>query len=61
MHWVVSYEPYNHTTVKPFKSNELMRVKYYDEIYCGEFNRFKARRVKIILWTIEESHVLYNL
>ena len=35
VHWVVSYKSYNHTTVRSFKSDELMRDKYYDRIHCG--------------------------
>ena len=35
MHSVVGYEPYNHTTVRPFKGDELMRDEYCDGIHCG--------------------------
>ena len=31
----MSYESYNHTTVRPFKGDELMHDEYYDGIYCG--------------------------
>ena len=34
-HCVVSYEPYNHTTVRTFKGDELMHDEYCDEIHCG--------------------------
>ena len=30
MHWVVIYELYNNTIVRPFKGDELMRDEYYD-------------------------------
>ena len=30
MHWVVSYELYNHTTIRPFEGDELMHDEYYD-------------------------------
>ena len=33
VHWVVSYEPYNHTTVRPFKGDQLMRDEYCDGIH----------------------------
>jgi len=33
MHGVVSYKPYNHTNVKPFKGDQLMRDEYYDGIH----------------------------
>ena len=35
VHWVVGYESYNHTTIRPFKIDELMRDEYYDGIHCG--------------------------
>ena len=35
VYWVVSYEPYNQTTVRAFKSYELMRDEYCDGFHCG--------------------------
>ena len=35
VHRVVSYEPYNHTTVRPFKGDELMYDEYCDESTVG--------------------------
>ena len=34
VHWVVSYELYNHTIVRPFKGDELMHDEYCDMIHC---------------------------
>jgi len=31
----VSYEPYNHMTVRPFKGDKLMRDEYCDGIHYG--------------------------
>jgi len=33
VHWVVSYESYSHTIVRPFKGDELMRNEYCDGIH----------------------------
>ena len=35
MHWVMSYELFNHMIVRPFKGNELMHDEYFDGIHCG--------------------------
>jgi len=35
MHWIVSYELYNHTTVRPFKGDKLMCDEYCDGIHRG--------------------------
>ena len=32
----MSYELYNHTTVRPFKGDKLMRNEYCDENYYGK-------------------------
>ena len=31
----MSYEPYNHMTVRPFKGDELMHDEYYNGIHYG--------------------------
>ena len=31
----MSYEPYNHSIVRPFKDDKLMRDEYSDEIHVG--------------------------
>jgi len=35
VHRVVSYEPYNYTTVRPFKGDMLMHNEYCDESIMG--------------------------
>ena len=30
----MNYELYNHTTVRLFKDDELMRNEFYDELHC---------------------------
>ena len=32
----MSYEPYNHMTVRPFKDDELMHNEYCDGNHCGD-------------------------
>ena len=58
----MSYEPYSHMTVRPFKGDELMHDEYCDgsTMEPDELNHLEARRVKIIMGTIEESCILYS-
>jgi len=34
VHWFVSYELYNHTTIRPFKGDKLMHGEFYDGLHC---------------------------
>ena len=51
---IESYKLYNHTTITPFKNDELMHDEYCDGIYYGNPTSL------ITLRTIEESCVLYS-
>ena len=47
-HFVVSYEAYNHTTIRPFKGDELMCNKYCDAIHYG--NKSTGHRRLEVFW-----------
>ena len=34
----MNYEPYNYTTIRSFKGNELMCNEYYDGIHSGSLD-----------------------
>ena len=63
MYWVVSYEPLNHTTVRPFKGDELMRDEYCDEIHYGNptsLITLKRDELKLIWEQLRSCVFLYN-
>ena len=58
----MSYELYNHTTVRLFKGDELMCNEYCDGIHCESLMSLITLRrseLKILLRIVEESCVLY--
>ena len=61
VHWFVSYEPYNHTTVRPFKGDKLMHDEYYDEIHRGNTTSLiTLRRDELKLFWEQLSRVFWN-
>ena len=63
MHWVVSYESYNHTIVRPFKGDELMRNEYCDGIHCeNPTSLIILRRDELkLFWEQLMSRVFYTV
>ena len=63
VYWVVSYESYNHTTIRPFKGDELMRNGYYDGIHCENSTSWITLigdELKLFYEQFEESCVLHS-
>ena len=44
------YELYNHTTIRPFKDNELIHDEYYNEIHCGNPTSWITLRCDELKW-----------
>jgi len=62
VYWdIVSYESYNHTIIRPFKWNELMRNEYCDGIHCGNrTSLITLRRDELkLFWEQLRSHVCF--
>lgn len=58
----MSYESYNHMTIRPFKGDELVRDEYCNGNNCKNPMSLITlmRNEKIILIIIERSCVMYN-
>jgi len=53
MYWVMSYELYNHTIVRPFKDDEFLRDDYCDGIHYRNPMSWITLRLNKLKWFLK--------